>query len=139
MSDAVAGVGAQFKIGDGASAETFTAVAEVRSIRDGGLSAQQLEATNLDSTGAYREYIVGFLDGGEITLNMNWTPGGWNTFKDFIEGRAAKNCQIVSPDTGQWTDDFACFCTGMERTIDFDGIVTMDISLKATGQRTSTT
>jgi hypothetical protein len=36
----------------------------------------EVEATHLQSPGRRREYISGLIDGGEVTVNMNYVPGG---------------------------------------------------------------
>jgi len=132
-SSAIAGVGTQFKRGDGASNEEFTAVAEVNSINGPGMTRDFIDVTSLDSTDGYREYIGGFRDGGQITLNMNFTRAGYEQMRVDFEDDDSVNYQIVLPDAGQTTLDMAAFVTDMPLSITPDDKVTLDVTLKVTG------
>lgn len=139
MSNAIAGVGTQFKRGDGASTEVFTAIAEVNSINGPGMSREQIDVTNLDSTGGYREFIGGFRDGGQVSLNMNFTLAGYNAMKDDFESDDAITYQIVLPDVGGTTIEFEAFVTDLPLNIQPDDKITCDVTLKVTGQVNITT
>jgi predicted secreted protein len=134
MSDAIAGVGTSFKRGDGASPEVFTAIAEVNSIKGPGMIRNFIDVTSLDSTGGYKEFIGGFRDGGEVTLNMNFTLDGYAQMLDDFEDDDSHNYQIVLPDTGNTTLDFAAFVTNLPLTVSPDDKVTIDVTLKITGE-----
>lgn len=134
MSDAIAGVGTSFKRGDGASPEVFTAIAEVNSITGPSMTREFIDVTSLDSTGGYREFIGGFRDGGEVTLTMNFTRNGYEEMRlDFVSDDSV-NYQIVLPDTGATTLDFAAFVTDLPLTITPDDKVTAEVTLKITGE-----
>ena len=139
MSVAISGVGTQFKRGNGASSEVFTAVAEVVSIGGPSLSAEFIDVTNLDSTGGYREYIRGFRDGGQVTLNMNWNQASFSLFLGDYQTAGSVNYQIVFADAGATTVDFAGFVTDMPMSIPTDDKVSLDVTIKVTGQVTVTT
>lgn len=134
MSDAVAGVGAKFKRGDGASAEVFTAIAEIRSIGGPEMSRETIDVTNLDSTGGYREFIASFRDGGEVTLEMNFTRAGYEDMLTDFQSDGSVNYQVVVPDTGETTLDFAAYVTRLGLSIPTEDAVTAPVTLKITGQ-----
>ena len=113
MSDAIAGVGAAFKRGDGASPEVFTAIAEINSITGPSMTRETIDVTSLDSTGGYREYITGFRDGGEVTLVMNFTRDGWEAMRIDFTTDDTVNYQIVMPDTGATELNFAAYVTDL--------------------------
>ena len=135
-SNAFAGVGAQFKRGDGASAEVFSAIAEVNSIEGPSMSADTIDVTSLDSTGGYREFITGFRDGGEVTLEMNFTRDGYIDMKTDFEAGTNRNYQIVLPDTGATTFDFAGLVTSLSMSVPTDDKVTASVTIKVDGQVT---
>lgn len=134
MSDAVAGVGASFKRGDGASSEEFTAVAEVKNITGPGMSRDFIEVTSLASTGGYREFITGFRDGGELTFSMNFTRDGYDDLLLDFDSDDSRNYQVVLPDAGATTFDFAGFITALPLNIVPDDAITVDVTVKITGQ-----
>lgn len=68
------GRGCKFEIGDGASPEVFTAIANVRSIAFSGRDAEEIDFTHLDSDGGFREQRQGFKDPGSIALEMHFDP-----------------------------------------------------------------
>lgn len=134
MSNAQAGIGSQFKRGDGASSESFTAIAEVINITGPALTRDFIDVTNLDSVDGYREFITGFRDSGEVTITANWTRDGYVDMMTDYESDDSVNYQIVIADTGNTTLDFAGYVTGMPMTIPTGAQITMDITVKITGQ-----
>lgn len=137
-SNAFAGVGTLFKRGDGASNEVFSTIAEVNSITGPNKSRDTIDVTSLDSTGGYREFIAGFRDSGEVTLSMNFTRDGFTDMNDDFESSALVNYQIELPDTGATTFDFAGLVTAISDSIPTDDKVTMEVTIKISGQVTLT-
>ena len=136
MSDAISGVGAEFKRGDGTSSETFSAIAEINSINGPNKTRSTIDVTSLDSTGGYREFIAGFRDGGSVSLSMNFTRDGYVDMNTDFESDDTVNYQIVMPDTGNTTFDFTALVTDLGMAIPMDDKVTADVSLKVSGQIT---
>ncbi len=137
-TEAISGVGTAFKRGDGASAETFTAIAEINSITGPGMTRDFIDVTSLDSTAGYREFIAGFRDGGTVVLNMNFTRNGYEDMRlDFVSDDSV-NYQIVLADTGATTLDFAAFVTDLPMNITPDDKITVDVTLKITAEVTLT-
>lgn len=68
------GYGAQVLVGDGASPETFEAIAEVRSIAFGEMVTAEYDRTHLRSPDAHRETAPALRSSGAFTLQMNWRP-----------------------------------------------------------------
>lgn len=139
MSNAFSGVGAQFQRGDGTSAESFTAIAEVNSIGGPNMSRDVIDVTSLDSTGGYREFIAGFRDGGEVSLTMNFTLAGYSDMKDDFESDDTVNYRIVWADTGATTLEFASLVVNLNSDTVPDDKVTAEVTLKISGQVTLTT
>lgn len=138
-SNAFIGVGTQFKREDPDSSGIFTAVAEVNSIDGPDLSRDTVDVTSLDSAGGYREYKTGFRDGGTITLELNFTIGGFNMFLDDFGTDDPVYYQIVMSDTGNTTLEMAGFVVGIPPRITPDDKVTLTIRIKVTGALTLTT
>lgn len=138
MSSGVAGVGAAFKRGDGTSSETFTAIAEVKNITGPGMVRDFIDVTSLESTGGYREFITGFRDGGELTFSMIFTRDGFDDLLLDFDDDNSHNYQVVLPDTGATTFDFAGYITGLPLTIVPDDAIIVDVTVKITGQVTMT-
>ena len=135
-SNAFAGVGTTFKRGDGASSETFTAIAEINSIDGPSMSRETIDVTSLDSTGGYREFIGSFRDGGTVTLEMNFTRDGFVDLQTDFESATVVNYQIVLSDTGATTLEFAGFVSDLGVSVTTDDKVTASVSIKVSGQVT---
>lgn len=126
------GHGSSFAIGDGASPEVFTPLAEVISITPPSDSLDIIDATNMDSADATREFIVGLRDPGECSIEMNFIPGSDadDDIQAFRDGRVAKNCRIIFPNNVSWT--FAGILTGYEPAVPLDDKMTATVTIKVT-------
>jgi hypothetical protein len=89
-TNAILGAGSSLKLGDGASPEVFTKVAEVLRVGAIGQSAAEIDVTSLDSTA--KEYIAALPDGETVAITMNFVGGtqqnalrdGVRTTKNFV-------------------------------------------------------
>lgn len=135
-SNAFSGVGTLVQRGDGTSTEVFTTIAEINSVDGPNKTRATIDVTSLDSTGGYREFIAGFRDGGEVTLNLNMTRDGYDDLNDDFESSSSRNFQIVLPDAGETTFSFAAFVVELGMAIPMDDKVTARCRMKITGQIT---
>ncbi len=138
-TNAIAGIGATFGRADDTSPGTYNDLAEINSITGPGMTREFIDVTSLDSTGGYREFITSFRDGGQVTMAMNFTITGYNILKTDFETDAAHGYRIVLPDTGSTTLTFDGYITDIPINIQPDDKVTIDVTLKVTGEVTLTT
>lgn len=73
-STARIGYGFQFKVGQGDSPETFTAVPMVNSITPGDMTTEVTDVTHLRSPGRHREKRGTIRDSGPIALECDYDP-----------------------------------------------------------------
>lgn len=130
-SNAVAGVGTQFKRWSGSA---WVALAEINSITGPSMSRDTIDVTSLDSTGGYREFITGFRNAGTVVLAMNFTRDTYELMKGDFESNVAKNYQIVLPDVENTGLDFEGLVTELPLTIPADDKVTADVTIQITGK-----
>lgn len=109
------------------------AIAEVNAISGPNITRTAVKATQLDSPEGYNEYIPGFKDGGEITLNMNFTRNGWVDFMADMDNTAKVAYSVVFPDDGATEIQVDALATGLGIAIPEDGKVNMDVTLKVSG------
>lgn len=131
--------GTLFKMGDGATPEIFTTVAEVFDISGPSMSKDAIETTHHGSTNGWREFISGLKDGGEVTLSMNFLPQ--NSTQDDstgvisqLSGDTVDNYQVVLPDDDETTITFAAVVTAFEIAEPVDDRLTADATFKVSGQ-----
>ncbi len=108
------GYGTLFKVGNGASPEVFSTLAEVRSISGFGQKAGLVDMTNLDSLNKAMEYIAAMSDGVQMTVECNWIPT--NASQSLATGLVADQISGV-------TRDFKLVLPGAFGTFSFSGLV----------------
>jgi hypothetical protein len=132
-TEATIGYGSIFGIGDAASPEVFTALAEVSNITPPSDTVDTIDATHMASPNRTREFIQGLIDPGECSFDLNFIPG--NSADDAIQAWKAaggrKNCRITFPNSVTWT--FAALLTGYEPAVPVDDKMTATVTLKVTG------
>lgn len=113
---AQSGYGTQLMVGNGASPETFEAIAGVVSIQPGDMSTADILRTHLRSPDAHQEHMPGLRDSGAFNVEGIWLPteesqsnagGGSGSFTAgglvaIWRARTTRNFRIVLPDATIW-------------------------------------
>jgi predicted secreted protein len=135
--------GSKMQYGNGAGPEVFADIAEVLDINPPAMERDDIEVTNQQSTGGWREFIPGWRDGGEVEFNCNWLPT--NSTQDEATGilesfndNVLHNWKIVLPD-GTSTISFAGFLTGFEPDLPLEEQGQLSITIKVSGAVTVAT
>ena len=128
-----AAVGVQFR-------RATVVIAQVRSISGWGLSMDTIDVTSHDSTGAWREFVAGLIDGGEITLDLVFDPDntGHTNLRTDLTSRTSNTYDVrfVDPTPQIWS--FTGFVTAFSPDASVDGDLTASVTIKATGAITVT-
>lgn len=106
-SEAVSGTNAAFRrLAD----SVFEEIGEITDISGPELSKDTIDVTSMDSAG-WKEFIASLKDGGEVSLEMNFTREAYDTlYSDFLSDDLQAYEIVVNDDEGT--------------TINFDGLVT---------------
>jgi hypothetical protein len=121
VSEGFVGFGSLFKIGDGASPETFTTVAEVKSIKPGKMTAGTADVTHMESPNEHREKIpTGLKDTSPFVISGNYLPKNATQgmtgrgLAKLFQDQTVFNFKIVLSDSvsSEWTN--SGFITGLE-------------------------
>lgn len=109
MSDAVNAQGATISIGDGASPEAFTEIAEVTDFTTPDGEAPDIDVTHLGSTAS--EFLQGLPDNGNVSLSGNFVGGdsGQSTLRTARAAQALKTFKITLTDSPATTFTFSAF------------------------------
>lgn len=91
-SSAVIAYNVDFSIHNGS---TYTQVAEVTDITWPGYSRDAVEVTYMDSADQFREYVGGFMDGGEVTIEINWVPSASDVIVTALTAAATGQFKIT--------------------------------------------
>jgi hypothetical protein len=144
MSSGMAAYNTLLQISTGG--ETYTDVAEVNSISGPSLSADAVEITHHgsgESSDAWREFVVGLLDGGEVSIDVNFLPTD-STQADNAAGsiiyamveRTIYYYKIIWSDDDSTEWSFQALVTGFEPDAPVDGKLGASITFKVTGSVT---
>lgn len=135
---AALGYGVKLKLGDNATpTETFAELAEIKDLNDGD-DVELRDVTNHQSAGKRREYIGALIDGGEVTLTLNYLPT--NATQNRITGLQAllgltRNFQLEEPGnpTGY---QFAAVIQSVSKSYPVDDAMEMNVTIKKSGDLT---
>lgn len=109
-------------------------MAEVTAINHSGLDVDMLETTSLDNTDRYKTFIAGMIDGGEISLSMNFTRDEYETAKNDAESTSNQNYEIVLSDPDNTSFEFEGHITNIPFALEAPGLITSDVTIKVTGK-----
>ncbi len=111
-----------------------SAIAELTNIGGPGLSAETIDVTSHDSTDAWREFVGGLKDGGEITVDGNFTTAAAANTLIILLGVLTSGATIVFPTTPATTWTFDCIVTGYETTAPMEDKLSFTATLKVSGK-----
>lgn len=135
-TSAIIGLGTKFQIGNGATPEVFTDLAEVTSIAQPGVTVETQDATHMLSPEGYREFIGGLKDAGEASVTVNHIPGGTAEVALKAALATTKNYRIAFPGALPALA-FAAICTGYEPDdVAAGDILTATATFKLSGKPT---
>jgi len=116
--------------------DQFVTVAQVSDISGPSLSMDTIDVTTHDSPGAWREFIAGLKDPGEVSLEIVYDPAGVThiALKDDITNRTRRNFLIVFPDASATQWNFAAYVTDFEPAMGVEDAMMASVTLKLTSQ-----
>lgn len=120
-------------------ATTPVTVAGLTSIGGLELSADTIDVTTLDSNGGYREFIGGFKDGGEVSLEgyLDTTTGkGQKELYDLFESGASEAFVIQFPVETKTKWEFDGVVTGFSTSADLEDPLAFSATIKVSGKPT---
>lgn len=116
-------------------------VAGLTSIGGLELSADTIDVTTLDSDGGYREFIAGFKDAGEVSVEgyLDTTTGnGQKEIYDLFESGATQSFVIKFPAETKTSWNFEGIVTGFSTGADLEDPLSFSATIKVSGKPTLT-
>jgi len=113
------------------------AIAELTNIGGVDISMDTIDVTNHDSSDAYREFIGGLIDAGEVPIEGNFYPGdaGQVALLTALNARTASAFVITFPASVGATWTFNALVTGfMAAEAPVDGVLPFSATLKISGK-----
>lgn len=133
--------GTLLQVGDGAGPpEAFTTVAEVLDITGPGIEREEIDTTSHDVSDGFRTFIAGLADGGEVSFDIQYTPGA-ATHAETTRGITALalnglvvNWRITLPVTPVKHWAFAGFVSGFEAGYPVGDKMNGSVTIKVTNK-----
>lgn len=130
--------GTKLSYKDGQTAEVT--IGKLTSIGQISQTADEIDITTLDSTGAYREYLQGFKDAGTLEVTGLYAPGdsSQQSFNTLYQSGKTVEWKITFPDAS--TLAFNGFVSGVSYgPIEVDGVPGFGGTIRLTGPVTAGT
>ena len=138
LSRSIPAIGTLLKRGNGASPEVFTTVAECTDISGPAITATLKEVTYQDQGSRFKQYITTTIDPGKLTVKLNFIPtdptqnGTAGLLNDLVNG-TRHNYQLVFPDAGATTWQFAAYCSKFQTDEKTSDELTGSVELQLSG------
>ncbi len=132
-TQAAIGLGSKYEIDDPNNPGAWLKIAEIKDLTPPNEQADVLDATNFDSPGSYKEFILGMTDPGDVTFTMNLVPGSASEIALLAAklARKAFHARITFPNAVVWT--FDNLITHYQPSVPVEGIMTCTVTAKVTG------
>ena len=126
--------GTVWKMHDGAT--TFVAVAEVTNIGLLDIDVDDLDVSSHDSPNQWREFIGGMIDGGELSMDINYDPALHGTLFSAIG--ETRDHKFILPDAGAAEVAFEGHISGFSAGAPYDDKLSATVTVKVSGAVTIT-
>lgn len=135
QSQALIAAGTELKLGDGASPEVFTKIAEVTQVSEIGETAPEIDVTPIDATA--RQFIGGLTEGNAVSFTLSYVAADatHQTLRDALG--SAKNFQIAWAD-GAGAEFTLVITSFMRGETTAEGVLTANLEGRISGGVTYT-
>ncbi len=113
----------------------YTTVSEITNLSGPGRSAETLDFTHMESPEGYREIKPSFKSGGEVTLEVNYTPAVASQYvlsQDF-ESQLIRYWKVAWPDDANSYTKFQGYVTAIAPAAPVDGKLTENVTIMVSG------
>lgn len=130
-TEARIGYGTTFEMADVATPTDFVYIAEIINVTPPSDTSDTPDASHMQSPNRTREFIDGFTDPGEASLEMNLVPGSPSDRYLMASKGKRKWCRITFPNGAQLL--FTGIRQGYEKEVPLDDKMTATLTMKVSG------
>jgi predicted secreted protein len=136
------GTGVTIEYGDasGGTSITWVAVAQVREVGSGpgGGQASEIDITDHDSTGGYRQFLQGLKDAGTMDFTVNYDPAhashaAASGLASMYGSGATRDWRITLTDAADSTITFEAYVSQFQPIPQFDDALIANVTLRIAG------
>jgi len=110
---------------------TAGAIGQIRDIRGPNQTADDVDISNSGSTSAFKEFVKGMIDGGEVTVDLVYVKATGTTLETAMARRTNENWTIT------FSDSSTIVASGYLKAWSFDapykGEITCSLTIKFSG------
>jgi hypothetical protein len=127
--------GTQIRVETAPSSGTYVSIPEAKTITPPNPTSAEIDATNHDSTLGISEFLIGPIDPGECTFEMNYLPTNTYQIQLIADNlaRTLRNYSIELPSPSTLKMRFAAYVKNVTRGFDQAGLMTLSVTLRCTG------
>jgi hypothetical protein len=138
MTQAIKAQGTELKVTIGGTPQT---ISEVLSLGGPTLSSDLIDVTNHSSPGAYKEFILGGKDGGEVSFDINYDPphlthNASTGLLAMYDAQSTEAFTLVFKSTPNYTWTFNGIIQDFQPNAEIGSQLTASVTVKVTGQPT---
>jgi predicted secreted protein len=140
-TEARIGWGAEVQLSSSSAVAGLVEIGEVRSFNVPSDTADEHEVTHFKSEDRRKEFISGLIDGGEVTVTMNYVPGSASDLllTDAAESGTTRAVRFIIPDqtgTAAWQITTAGFVSRYSPdTVEPNAPITATAVIRLTGAK----
>lgn len=132
-TEAQIGYGTLLKLGNDASPQSYTTIAEVKSINGFGFTGNEVEATHMESPNGYTEFVAGLKTGDVMTVLLNMIRSNAIQTKTVWDAGLRRDFELNFPSTLP-DYDFSAVPLGWHPIgITPGGILEIEVTMRITG------
>ena len=133
---AIAAINTSLGLGDGASPETFTTIANISDITGLQLATTIVDVTSHSTGKPWRQKLPTLLDAGDLTCKLFFVPGyaGHQALLTIFKNRTLSNYTITFPELDAPVWWFEAFITKFSISEPVAGVITADVTFSATDE-----
>lgn len=120
-------------------ADTFSTIAQVRTVSGPSLAMDTIDVTTHDSPNGWREFVAGLAQVGEVTLEIVFDPDNVThaaAWDDLQDRREFRGFQLVFPDATATTWEFDGMVTAFQPEAPVDDALTAAMTVMLSGAPT---
>lgn len=130
-TNAAIGYGTLFAVRTSTGPDVYTTVAEVNNVTPPGISRDAVDATHEESPNGYREFIAGMKDGGEVSIELNYTLANATALLTALEAGLGA-FKVTMPGGETWS--FSAVPTNVQPEAPIDDKIALSATFKISGK-----
>jgi len=134
-TEAAIGHGTRLEIANMPAADpiVYTFLAEITNIQPPGVQRELHDVTHMDSPDRWREFITGLKEGSEMSVTMNFVPGGASDerLREMYDEADPAPMRITFPNGSQM--GFSAFIQDYQPDVEVGAPMTAEATFKMTG------